>query len=156
MLICSQPWGLMWKTAGEGGASLETGSSPVRGSGGGQAGLACVLLSTGEGDAWTTAAASPWLWRLTGLSSWARGLSHFPRTNTRVLESQEHWEVGLVIPQVLQIWKRDRRKQLSSQSCSERVRRRLGYPGLWELAEVGTQIVMVRLQVVPGRMAAGR
>ena len=32
-MICSQPWELMWKTAGEGGAFLEPGSSPVRGSG---------------------------------------------------------------------------------------------------------------------------
>ena len=44
MLICSQPWGLLWKTAGEGGASLEPGSSPVRGSGG--AGL-CSALNRG-------------------------------------------------------------------------------------------------------------
>ena len=71
------------------------------GQAGGQAGLACALLSKREGNAWTTAAASPWLWRLTGLSPWARGLSHFPRTNPRVLEFQEHWEVGVVIPLVL-------------------------------------------------------
>lgn len=47
-MICSQPWELMWKTAGEGGAFLEPGSSPVRGSGrgSGRAGL-CSAVDKG-------------------------------------------------------------------------------------------------------------
>ena len=100
---------------------------------------------------------SPWLWRLTGLSPWARGLSHFPRTNPRVLEFQQHWEECVVIPLVLQIWKHDRGKRLSGQSCSEDAAE-AGPPqvcGSWQ-RQGHTEIFMVRLQVVPRRRAAGQ
>lgn len=125
MLICSQPWELMWKTAGV--LSWNLGPAQLQGQAGVRQG--CPVFCSRQGGAMPgRQQLSPWLWRLTGLSPWARGLSHFPRTNPRVLESQQHWEVGVVIPLVLQIWKHDRGKRLSGQRCSERMRRRLGRP----------------------------
>lgn len=129
----------MWKTAGEGGASLNLGPAQSEGQAGVRRGW--PVFCSQQGRAMPGASSSqPLASHSLGSHPGPGGLSHFPRDPTHEsLSPRNTGRWARVIPQVLQIWKRDRRKQLSSQSCSERVRRRLGYPGLWELAEVGTQ-----------------
>ena len=139
------------------GAFLESGSSLVAGSGRGQAGLPCVLLLTrggGGGRCLDDSITAPGSGDSLGSHP---GPEAFPTSQGPTHEFQQHWEVGVVIPLVLQIWKHDRGKRLSGQSCSEDAAE-AGPPqvcGSWR-RQGHTEIFTVRLQVVPRRRAAGQ
>lgn len=67
--------------------------------------------------------------------------------------SEQAWEVGVVMPVVLQIWRQDRGKWFAGQSCREEMCSKAGRP---EQKEEQAEVFPAGLQVVHRGRAAGQ